>query len=70
MEVKGLKLSDIEGRALMIHAGGDNYSDTPKPLGGGGDRIVLRRREIARRPGMEPRSRAVVRPHMRDSDAG
>ena len=40
LEVKGLKLSDIEGRALMIHAGGDNYSDTPKPLGGGGDRIV------------------------------
>jgi Cu-Zn family superoxide dismutase len=24
----------------MIHAGGDNYSDTPKPLGGGGDRLV------------------------------
>jgi len=40
LEVKGLKLADIEGRALMIHAGGDNYSDTPKPLGGGGDRIV------------------------------
>jgi Cu-Zn family superoxide dismutase len=40
LEVKGLKLADFEGRALMIHAGGDNYSDTPKPLGGGGDRIV------------------------------
>jgi Cu-Zn family superoxide dismutase len=24
----------------MIHAGGDNYSDTPKPLGGGGERIA------------------------------
>ena len=24
----------------MIHAGGDNYSDLPKPLGGGGDRIA------------------------------
>lgn len=33
-----LKTSDIQGHALMIHAGGDNYSDTP-PLGGGGARI-------------------------------
>ena len=35
-----LKLTDIQGRAIMIHAGGDNYSDTPKPLGGGGDRVA------------------------------
>lgn len=35
-----LKLSDLKGRALMIHAGGDNYSDSPKPLGGGGTRIA------------------------------
>lgn len=35
-----LKLSDLKGRALMIHAGGDNYSDTPKPLGGGGARVA------------------------------
>ena len=28
----------IQGHAIMIHAGGDNYSDTP-PLGGGGTRI-------------------------------
>lgn len=35
-----LKLSDIQGRAIMIHAGGDNYSDSPKPLGGGGDRVA------------------------------
>ena len=28
----------IQGHAIMIHAGGDNYSDTP-PLGGGGARI-------------------------------
>ncbi|TCM69154.1 Cu-Zn family superoxide dismutase [Acinetobacter calcoaceticus] len=35
-----LKLADVQGRAIMIHAGGDNYSDTPKPLGGGGDRIA------------------------------
>ena len=40
MEVKGVTVADFQGKALMIHAGGDNYSDTPKPLGGGGDRIV------------------------------
>jgi Cu-Zn family superoxide dismutase len=40
LEVKGLSLADFEGKALMIHAGGDNYSDTPKPLGGGGERIA------------------------------
>lgn len=34
-----LKTSDIKGHAVMIHAGGDNYSDTP-PLGGGGERIA------------------------------
>jgi superoxide dismutase, Cu-Zn family len=35
-----LKVADAQGRALMIHAGGDNYSDQPKPLGGGGARIA------------------------------
>lgn len=35
-----LKLSDLDNRALMIHEGGDNYSDEPKPLGGGGGRVV------------------------------
>ncbi len=35
-----LKLADIKGRAIMIHAGGDNYSDQPAPLGGGGARIA------------------------------
>lgn len=35
-----LKLSDLSGRALMVHAGGDNHSDHPDPLGGGGARIV------------------------------
>ncbi|MEK0082211.1 superoxide dismutase [Cu-Zn] SodC [Benzoatithermus flavus] len=30
----------LKGKALMIHAGGDNYSDQPKPLGGGGARIA------------------------------
>lgn len=32
-------LKDIKQHALMIHAGGDNYSDVPKKLGGGGDRM-------------------------------
>lgn len=35
-----LKLSDLKGRALMIHTGGDNYSDQPMALGGGGARIA------------------------------
>ncbi|MFV5264110.1 superoxide dismutase [Cu-Zn] SodC [Acinetobacter courvalinii] len=35
-----LKLADIQGRAIMVHVSGDNYSDSPKPLGGGGDRIA------------------------------
>lgn len=35
-----LKLADLGGRALMVHAGGDNHSDHPAPLGGGGARIV------------------------------
>jgi len=35
-----LKLSDVKGRSLMIHAGGDNYSDQPAPLGGGGARVA------------------------------
>lgn len=35
-----LKVKDLQGRALMIHAGGDNYADQPKPLGGGGARIA------------------------------
>ncbi len=33
-------LSDVQQHALMIHEGGDNYSDHPKPLGGGGGRMV------------------------------
>lgn len=35
-----LKLKDLKGRSLMIHAQGDNYSDDPKPLGGGGARVA------------------------------
>lgn len=34
-----LKLADITNRSIMIHEGGDNYSDVP-PLGGGGARIA------------------------------
>ncbi|MDW7774274.1 MAG: superoxide dismutase [Cu-Zn] SodC [Desulfobulbaceae bacterium] len=34
------KLEEIKGRALMVHSGGDNYSDTPEKLGGGGSRIA------------------------------
>lgn len=40
LKVAGLKLDDVAGRSFMIHAGGDNYSDTPAPLGGGGARIA------------------------------
>lgn len=35
-----LKMADISGRALMLHAGGDNHADHPAPLGGGGARIA------------------------------
>ena len=37
------RIRDVEalrGKALMVHAGGDNYSDQPKPLGGGGARVA------------------------------
>ena len=30
----------LKGHAVMIHAGGYTYSDTPAPLGGGGARIA------------------------------
>ena len=35
-----IKVSDLTGRSLMIHANGDNYSDEPQPLGGGGPRMA------------------------------
>lgn len=35
-----LKMKDLKGRALMIHAGGDNHADHPAPLGGGAGRIA------------------------------
>ena len=33
-------VASLRGKAVMIHAGGDNYSDQPAPLGGGGARIA------------------------------
>jgi Cu-Zn family superoxide dismutase len=35
-----LKVADLTGHAVVIHDGGDNFSDQPKPLGGGGARIA------------------------------
>lgn len=35
-----MKAAALKGHAIMIHAGGDNYADTPDPLGGGGARIA------------------------------
>jgi Cu-Zn family superoxide dismutase len=40
MTLKGVKASDFKGHAVMIHAGGDNYSDMPAALGGGGGRMA------------------------------
>lgn len=40
MIVPGLKIADVMNRALIIHEKGDNYSDEPLPLGGGGARIA------------------------------
>jgi superoxide dismutase, Cu-Zn family len=35
-----LKKADLANRSLMVHAGGDNHSDHPAPLGGGGARVA------------------------------
>tara|TARA_R110000868_G_scaffold53661_5_gene168116 strand:+ start:1549 stop:2058 length:510 start_codon:yes stop_codon:yes gene_type:complete len=35
-----LEMSAFKDHALMIHKNGDNYSDTPEKLGGGGARIA------------------------------
>ncbi|HEY7886480.1 MAG TPA: superoxide dismutase [Cu-Zn] SodC [Cellvibrionaceae bacterium] len=35
-----ITLDLLKNRALMIHSGGDNYADEPKPLGGGGKRVA------------------------------
>lgn len=34
-----IKLADVKGRSLMIHDGGDNYTDSPEN-GGGGARVA------------------------------
>jgi len=34
------KLDEVKGKALMVHVGGDNMADQPKPLGGGGARFA------------------------------
>ncbi len=34
------KIKEIRGRALIVHAGADNFSDTPRPSGGGGARLA------------------------------
>ena len=38
--VERLILKDLAGKSLVVHAGGDNGSDQPKPNGGGGTRIA------------------------------
>lgn len=35
-----LKVADLKGRSIMVHEAGDNFSDQPKPLGGGGARVA------------------------------
>lgn len=35
-----LSMNDLENRTLIVHVGGDNYSDHPEPLGGGGKRFA------------------------------
>jgi Cu-Zn family superoxide dismutase len=35
-----IKTADLHGHVLMVHLGGDNYSDNPSPNGGGGARLA------------------------------
>lgn len=35
-----LKVKQVYGHSLMLHSGGDNYSDHPQKLGGGGPRLA------------------------------
>ncbi|MEY4642458.1 MAG: hypothetical protein RLZZ227_2452 [Pseudomonadota bacterium] len=39
MQASRLRIDDLAGRALIIHAGGDNFTDVP-PNGGGGARVA------------------------------
>lgn len=33
-------IEQLKGKAIMVHAGGDNFSDQPEALGGGGARMA------------------------------
>ena len=37
---KQLMVREKENGRFIIHSGGDNYSDVPKKLGGGGARVA------------------------------
>ena len=38
--VENVNVNMIRGRTVVVHDGGDNYSDEPVVLGGGGDRVA------------------------------
>lgn len=38
--VHGVTADEFKNHSLIIHAGGDNFADTPYPLGGGGARFA------------------------------
>lgn len=40
LTVRNLTVQEIKNRAVIVHTGGDNYSDSPEELGGGGGRMV------------------------------
>lgn len=40
VSAKRLTLEELADKALVLHEGGDNFSDQPKLLGGGGKRIA------------------------------
>jgi Cu-Zn family superoxide dismutase len=59
VEASRLSFEDIDNRALMIHAGGDNFSDVPEKAGGGGERIACgiitgAATELSNAPGQGP----------------
>lgn len=33
-------INELKGHSIMVHVGGDNHSDNPAKLGGGGARMV------------------------------
>ncbi|AGZ82143.1 superoxide dismutase family protein [Campylobacter fetus] len=40
LSTKIKNINELKGHSLMVHLGADNHSDSPKPLGGGGARLV------------------------------